>query len=867
MMDNADYLDRLYERYLKHPESVGAHSQAYFNQLDLKEDSTQGAQVASMNVLQAYRTWGHLCANLDPLGLQPRIRRPELGGEDPDLEALYCGSVGFEFMYLSQDQERLWLQTEIDSFQAADIAPAETLRLLELLLAAEGLEKYLAAKYPGAKRFSLEGCDSLIVALDAFIQGAGPEVQEIVLGMTHRGRLNALVNLLGKLPADLFAGFEESTQSSKLESGSGDVKYHKGFVTTIQTRGSAPVEVTLCHNPSHLESVLGVVLGSVRARLEQTPDQPRRVLGVVVHGDAAFAGQGVVMEALNMAQSVGYGTGGTVHVIVNNQIGFTTSNAKDARSTHYCSDLAKMFEIPVFHVNADDPEAVCKVAHLALKYWRQFSKDVIIDLVGYRRRGHNEADEPSVTQPLMYQTIKKHPSVFTQYAQRLMDLGRVSDQTLKAQEADYKKKLDQKNTLMAKGVCFGASRQNEAMWLPFQSLKDWRSSPKTGLLKEQLKGLCQALIQVPTHFRLHPRLAKIMEDRKRMAAGEMGIDWGFGELLAYASLLVEGYDVRISGQDASRGTFFHRHARVHDFETAQVHEPLNQLPDQQGRFRIFDSLLSEFAVLAFEQGYAASHPRCLTIWEAQFGDFANGAQVVIDQFIAASEQKWGQCSGLVLFLPHGYEGQGPEHSSGRIERYLQLCAQDNLQVVIPSETAQMFHLLRRQMLRSMRKPLIVFTPKSLLRDPQAAADAEALSQGAFLPVIDDPEAAVKQAEARHLIFCSGKIYHELVAASQAHRLTKVAFIRIEQLYPFPDVELRSVIGAYQSIESCHWCQEEPENQGAWLFIQNRLNSLLESLNQQALQLIARSEAASPAVGSSVLHAKEQAGLLARVLQL
>ncbi|MFM8454491.1 MAG: 2-oxoglutarate dehydrogenase E1 component, partial [Gammaproteobacteria bacterium] len=757
--DNAHYFDDLYEQYLNNPEVLEPPWQAYFSSIASvspasvfeKDHKAQGQATSDTmayrlsQLMQAYRLSGHLCAQIDPLEITPRLRPPnldwmkygfetkdllqpievQLGHEVfkgllqnllQDLEQIYCQSIGFQFMHLSDFEERTWLQAEIESLPKSNFDSVEQKRILDILLATEGLEKYLGAKYPGAKRFSLEGCDALIVALDKLIQLSGQnEIEEVVFGMAHRGRLNVLVNILGKVPEQLFLEFEGKHEHTE---GSGDVKYHMGFSSDIKTSGKN-VHLSLAFNPSHLEIVSPVVLGSVRARLERRNDLAgKQVLAIIMHGDASFAGQGVVMETLNMAQTRGYGTGGSIHIIVNNHIGFTTSHPKDARSTPYCSDLAKMLEVPVFHVNADDPEALCKVAILALKYRQKYAKDVVIDISGYRRQGHNEADEPSATQPLMYQKIKQHPTALSIYANKLIALNSISDAAFKAKQLQYREDLDARNKVVAKDCLAEIAQKYAVNWKPFTETS-WRNSPNTAVPHLMLKVLATSLVQIPEGFSPHARLKKILEDRRNMAAGNQEIDWGFGELLAYASLLAEGFHVRISGQDCGRGTFFHRHAVLHDQNTGQCYAALEHLSSEQGRFRIIDSLLSEMAVLGFEFGYAASEPKCLTIWEAQFGDFANGAQVVIDQFISSSEQKWQRYSGLVMFLPHGYEGQGPEHSSARVERYLQLCAQENIQVIVPSTPGQVFHMLRRQMMRMMRKPLIVFTPKSLLRHPKA----------------------------------------------------------------------------------------------------------------------------------------------------
>src|SRR6185312_297973 len=697
-------------------------------------------------------------------------------------------------------------------------SPEERRNILWQLTAAEGLERYLHTKYVGQKRFSLEGGDSLIPLFDDLIQRAGVTgVEEVVIGMAHRGRLNVLVNILGKSPSVLFSEFEGKydTAASK---GSGDVKYHKGFSADLRTP-SGNVHVVLAFNPSHLEVVDAVVEGSVRARQERRGDAAGdRVVPILVHGDAAFAGQGVVMETMQLSQARGYYTGGTIHVIVNNQVGFTISNPRDARSTMYCSDVAKMLEAPIFHVNADDPEAVVFVTRLALEYRMRFHKDVVVDLVCYRRHGHNEADEPAATQPVMYGVIRKHPTSRQLYADRL-----AADSVLTADDAakmveQYRQGLDEGRP-QARASLGMIGNKYTVDWSKYT--QDWSERVQTGVELKRLRALGERITSYPENFTLHPRVAQVMANRKKMLAGELPFDWGCAETLAYASVLEDGFSVRISGQDSGRGTFFHRHSVLHDQKSGEVYIPLQHVLERQPRFQVIDSVLSEEAVMGFEYGYSTTEPDALVIWEGQFGDFANGAQVIIDQFISSGEAKWGRLCGLALFLPHGYEGQGPEHSSARLERFLQLCAENNMQVCVPSTPAQMFHMIRRQMLRAIRKPLIVMTPKSLLRHDLSVSSLEEIKRGTFAQVIGEQE-DMPADKVRRVVFCSGKVYYDLLKARRKENLKDVALVRIEQLYPFPTDEYEAVLKKYSNAREFVWCQEEPQNQGAWYNIRHLL---------------------------------------------
>jgi 2-oxoglutarate dehydrogenase E1 component len=728
------------------------------------------------------------------------------------------------------------------------------------LTRAEGIERYLNTKYVGQKRFSLEGAETLIPMLDDLIQTSGKSgVQEIAIGMAHRGRLNVLVNVLGKSPQELFSEFEGDYDLAQLR-GSGDVKYHMGFSADIRT-DSGPVHVTLGFNPSHLEIVSPVVEGSVRARQDRRADEDgTQVLALVIHGDSAIAGQGVVAETLQLSQTRAFKTGGTIHVVINNQIGFTSSDPNDTRSTPYCSDVAKMVEAPVFHVNSDDPEAAVAAMRMALEYRAAFRKDVVIDLVCYRRLGHNEADEPAATQPLMYAAIRSHPTVVQIYGDKLVEQGVLTAAARTEAADEYRQRLDR-----------GESANDHALgMIGNQFTVDWtryrdaslEETVDTGIPANEVQRLAGIANALPKGFTLNARVERIVDDRKRMANGELPIDWGFAENLAYASLLTQEFNVRLIGQDSRRGTFFHRHVAFHDAKTGEVIVPLDKVCDRPRAFTVADSLLSEEAVLAFEYGYSTTSPDCLVIWEAQFGDFANGAQVVIDQFISSGEAKWNRYSGLTLFLPHGYEGQGPEHSSARLERFLQLCAEHNMQVCVPSTPAQMFHMIRRQMVRPLRKPLIVMTPKSLLRHPLSTSPIKDLSHGRFRPLINEVEALDRKSITR-LVFCSGKVYFDLSEARKKHELFNVAIIRIEELYPFPIEEYANTVYQYPNANEIIWCQEEPQNQGAWYQIRHRL---VEPLSERHdLYYAGRPGAAAPASGIYALHARQQEAFVSAAL--
>jgi 2-oxoglutarate dehydrogenase E1 component len=914
---NATYVEDLYEAYLADPESVSEewrsvfdalppaesqeqpHSQVrdYFRRLakdnsryatPVSDPQTDAKQVKVLQLINAYRFRGHQNANLDPLGLWKRETVAELDpafhnltGADLDatfnvgsyaigketmklkelvdaLKKTYCGSVGAEYMHITSTEEKRWIQSRLEPVVGApQFSKEDKLRFLDSLTAAEGLEKYLGAKFPGAKRFSLEGGDALIPMTKELIRRFGEKGgREVVIGMAHRGRLNMLVNVLGKRPQDLFDAFagKYDTQSS------GDVKYHMGFSSDFDTPGGV-VHLALAFNPSHLEIVNPVVIGSVRARMDrlENPDG-RQVLPITIHGDSAFAGQGVVAETFNMSLTRGYGVGGTVRIVVNNQVGFTTSNPRDTRSTEYCTDIAKMVQAPIFHVNADDPEAVVQVTQLALDFRNEFGRDVVIDLVCYRRHGHNEADEPSATQPLMYQKIKKHPTPRKIYADRLIEDKAVSTEDVTSMINEYRDALDHGECVVKE---WRPMEKHSVDWSPYLG-HEWDMPYDSTYPLDKLKELGERVTRYPETHTLQRQVAKIYEDRKLMAKGEKLADWGFAEVLAYATLCDSGYEVRLTGQDSGRGTFFHRHAVLHNQNDASTYTPLCHLSDSQGQFQVYDSVLSEEAVMAFEYGYATAEPEGLTVWEAQFGDFANGAQVVIDQFLSSGEQKWGRMCGLTLLLPHGYEGQGPEHSSARLERYLQLCAEHNMQVCVPTTPAQVFHMLRRQVLRPMRRPLVVMTPKSLLRHPLAVSELETLASGTFQNAIGEID-DLDPKGVKRVVLCSGKVYYDLLDARRKNEQTDVAIIRIEQLYPFPQEEVAAILADYQHVNDFVWCQEEPQNQGAWYCSQHHFWAAIPA--GANLRYAGRAASASPAVGYTSVHLQQQKALVEDALTL
>lgn len=920
---NAPFVEELYENYLNNPTAVPEEWREYFDRLaqmpgfvardvahapvisafaELAKDGgfrpapaaggDNKKQSAVGQLVTAYRSIGTRWADLDPLKRLPRPKIDELepsfyGFTDADLnqsfsvgslkglpeiarlgdiletlKQTYCGTVGVEYMYMSDYNEKRWLQERLEGIRSRPTYSADQKkRLMERLTAAETLERYLHTKYVGQKRFSLEGGESLIVSMDEAIRTGGKlGIDEVVIGMAHRGRLNVLVNTLGKAPSMLFAEFEGKKKS---DLSAGDVKYHMGFSSDVSTPGG-PCHLTLAFNPSHLEIVNPVVEGSVYARqVRRGEDGKSKVLPVVVHGDSAVAGQGVNQEMLNFAQTRGYGTGGTLHIVVNNQIGFTTSDPRDYRSGHYCTDIFKMADVPIFHVNGDDPEAVALVTQLAMEFRQEFKKDVVVDIICFRKLGHNEQDEPMVTQPLMYKIISKHPGTRKLYGDRLIAEGVLPAEGPDQMIKEYREHLD-KGELLYNPVLAGYKHPMTIDWTPFLT-KGYIETCDTTVPMKELKRLSKALTTFPEGYTLHSRVKKIAEDRAAMGEGKLPVDWGMAENLAYASLLVSGYGVRISGEDVGRGTFFHRHAAFHDQNRENWDEgtyyPLKNLQEKQAGFQCYDSVLSEEAVLAFDYGYASANPYEMVIWEGQFGDFANGAQVVVDQFITSGEHKWGRLCGLTMLLPHGYEGQGPEHSSARLERYLQLCAEHNIQVCVPTTPAQVYHMLRRQVIRPLRKPLVALTPKSLLRHKLAISTLEELAEGSFQTVLGEVDAHdAKKVE--RVVLCSGKVYYDLLEKRRAEGREDIAIVRIEQLYPFPEDDLAEVLASYKNLKHIVWCQEEPMNQGAWYCSQHHMRRVATAHKKTLfLEYAGRDGSAAPACGYASMHAEQQDKLL------
>ncbi|MET1256167.1 2-oxoglutarate dehydrogenase E1 component [Aliikangiella maris] len=910
---SVSYVEELYEQYLESKESVSEEWRDYFDSLvngsattdqdishqQIKQQFFELAQkkkvsgtvslehetkqVGVLELIESYRVRGHQKASLDPLGLMERRQVADLklshhGLSDLDLSTqfqtqtlyfgketatlkeiidglnkTYCSSIGAEFMHIVSSREKKWFQQRLESVQSHPAYDKETkMGLFDRLMAAESLEKYLGAKYPGAKRFGLEGGESLIPIVDQLIQKAGMyESKEVVIGMAHRGRLNVLVNILGKKTGILMAEFEGTAEHGL---GSGDVKYHQGYSSNVMTPGGE-VHLAMAFNPSHLEIVSPVVQGSVRARQNKRKDKTGdTVMPIIIHGDAAFSGQGVVMETLQMSQTRAYKTGGTVHIIVNNQVGFTTSRKDDARSTEYCTDVAKVVEAPILHVNADDPEAVLFVSQLAADYRYKFKKDIVIDLVCYRRRGHNEADEPSGTQPLMYNIIKKLPSVFSQYSSQLIEENHTNTAEVNQHIEAYRAKLD-KGESVVKTLVDNPDKALFFDWTPHLG-HTWHSDGDTTYDKQELVKMAHEFCSVPEGFALQRQVKKVIDDRLKMANEEIAVNWGFAETLAYASILRQGHAVRLTGQDVGRGTFSHRHAALHDQKTGETYIPLQHLSNIEKTFKIYDSFLSELAVLAFEYGYATTNPSTMVIWEAQFGDFANGAQIVIDQFITSGEHKWGRLCGLTLLLPHGYEGQGPEHSSARLERFLQLSAEENIQVCVPTTPAQIFHLLRRQIIRPLRRPLVVMSPKSLLRHKEAVSSMDDLANGRFHNVIPEIE-SIKPEKVTRLILCSGRVYYDLLENRRASGAEHIAIVRIEQLYPFPEDDLYNAIKQYKNLETVVWCQEEPKNQGAWFSTRHHLkDAVTRHIKKLKVHFAGREASAAPAAGYIALHVKQ-----------
>ncbi len=924
---NAPYVEEMYEAYLDNPASVAESWRAYFDALqhvpatdgsDARDvahapviesfaqrakanafgNRASGAdlavarkQVHVQSLIAAYRFLGSRWADLDPLQRTERPKIPELEPSFYDLtesdmdisfssantyfstaeqmtlrqivQALretYCGSIGAEYMHITDPTEKRWWQERLEAIRSKPSFSAEKkIHILDRLTASEGLERYLHTKYVGQKRFSLEGGESFIASMDELVQRGGETgVQEIIIGMAHRGRLNVLVNTLGKMPKDLFNEFEHKGPE---DLPAGDVKYHQGFSSDVTSPGG-PVHLSLAFNPSHLEIVNPVVEGSVKARMDRRGDKDgAQVLPVLVHGDAAFAGQGVVMETLALAQTRGYYTGGTVHLVINNQIGFTTSDPRDTRSTLYCTDVVKMIEAPVLHVNGDDPEAVVLCTQLALEYRQQFKKDVVVDIICFRKLGHNEQDTPALTQPLMYKKIAQHPGTRKLYGDKLVAQGVLPADGPDLMFKAFRAAMDEgRHTVDPVLTNFKSKYATD--WSPYLG-KKWTDSCDTALPLAEFKRLAERITTVPSNFKVHSLVEKVLADRAAMGRGDINVDWGMGEHMAFASLVASGYPVRLSGEDSGRGTFVHRHAVLHDQNREKwdtgTYVPLQNVADGQAPFVVIDSLLSEEAVLGFEYGYASADPVTLTIWEAQFGDFVNGAQVVIDQFIASGEVKWGRSNGLTLMLPHGYEGQGPEHSSARLERFMQLAADNNMQVVQPTSASQIFHLLRRQQLRMFRKPLIIMTPKSLLRNKDATSPLSEFTKGEFRTVIGERDATIDAAKVKRIVACSGKVYYDLVKARNEKKAGDVALLRVEQLYPFPHKAFAAEMKKYPNLGEIVWCQDEPQNQGAWFFVQHYVQENMAE--GQKLGYAGRPASASPACGYAHLHQEQLKSLL------
>ncbi len=923
---NAWFVEELYEAYLNKPDSVEPEWRTYFDSLqqgvgekDIAHSPIQQAyanatqhrrlgitiqapaadavthqkQTAVLQLINAHRFNGHRQSDLDPL---KQYQRPDIPELDPAFHGLteddmdktfntgslfaadeitlreiihiikttYCGSIGAEYMHINETEQKRWIQKRLEEPLATPNFDREKrIRILDRVIDANALEEYLHTKYVGQKRFSIEGGESLIPLLDEIIQDGGKQnIQEMVIGMAHRGRLNVLVNAIGKKPSELFDEFEGKTMESI--TGSGDVKYHMGYSSDISTPGGS-VHLTLSFNPSHLEIIDPVVEGSVRARQDRRADYDHNeVLPILIHGDAAFAGQGVIMETFNLSQTRGYSTGGTVHIIINNQIGFTTSDPLDSRSSLYCTDVAKMVQAPIFHVNGDDPEAVVFVTKLALDFRMEFNKDVVVDMVCYRKHGHSEADEPMTTQPIMYKQVRQHPGVRKLHTDKLIAEGVITQEEADAIAKEYIDSLESNQGVAGTHV----EHANPKYLLNFTRYIGtvWTHPVETNISQASVDRLTALTTTIPNDFELSPAVAKVMESRKQMGNGEVMMDWGYAETMAYASLIDDGYPIRISGQDSGRGTFFHRHAIVHNMKDGQTYMPLQHIKDGQPNFLVINSTLSEEAVLAYEYGYSSAEPNALVLWEAQFGDFANGAQVVFDQFISSCEAKWARFCGLTVFLPHSYDGQGPEHSSARLERYLQLCAEQNMQVCFPSTPAQMFHMLRRQMLRPYRKPLIVMSPKSLLRRKLSTSPLEELVNGKFQTVIDEIDDIDKD-EVTRLLLCSGKVYFDLLEQRRESEIKNIAIARIEQLYPFPRDDLKAIMDQYHNLKEVVWVQEEPKNQGAWYYMQSRGTMIGCLKDQHTFGYAGRFYSASPATGLMPVHLAQQKELISDALQL
>jgi 2-oxoglutarate dehydrogenase E1 component len=921
---NANFVEDMYEQFLNDPESVSEQWRDQFNSIrdgsetidiphssikkhfaDLAKAPTgvrviQGGssadqlakQAAVSRLMNAYRINGHKQANVNPLKNEkkPLIAEldiafhglseldlntnfdtgtlhntPEqLALKDilPILQETYCDSIGVEYMHISDTEMRSWVRRRMEGPRGhLDLNAEQKTWLLKLVTAAEGIENHLHRTYVGQKRFSLEGGESLIPMLDEMLQRSGEHgVKEAVIGMAHRGRLNVLVNIFGKKPSILFEEFEGKRSASPTKNGSGDVKYHMGFSSDIATP-SGDMHLALAFNPSHLEIINPVVEGSVRARQDRRGESGEdEVIAIQIHGDSAFSGQGVVMETLQMSRTRGYGTGGTIHIVINNQVGFTTSNPADTRSTLYCTDVAKMLETPILHINGDDPEAVLFASQLAVDFRKEFKQDIVLDMVCYRRRGHNEADEPAVTQPMMYSTIRALPTTRKIYADRLVKEGTIAVDEPAKLEANYRSSLE-KGEIVSRPILEHKVNPFVAKWDAFLSSK-WDDPCDTTVTAKEFSKVSELMLKLPPEFALQARVEKVLETRKKMSVGAQPIDWGYAENMAYGTLIAKNRNIRITGQDVGRGTFFHRHAVLHNTKNGESYIPLRHLMLEQGSFSLYDSFLSEEAVLGFEYGYSTTEPDDLVIWEAQFGDFANGAQVLMDQFISSGETKWGRLCGLVMLLPHGYEGQGPEHSSARLERYLQLCAEHNMQVCVPSTPAQIFHLLRRQSISNFKKPLVIMSPKSLLRHKLATSTLEELTQGAFQPLIHEID-DIDPKKVTRMVICSGKVYYELLEQRRTDNLKHIVIYRAEQLYPFPIDEIQESMKKYPKLKQLVWCQEEPMNQGAWYQIRHRFFDVLSK--KLDLKYAGRDMSASPAVGQFSLHVEQQQKLIHEAL--
>ena len=918
--ENAEFVDRLYRQYLQDPASLDGEWRAFFKGFELgflrAEDADIQAEDADIQaesagdapdrrhrqrtdrgvfaLVQAYRTLGHFVAQLDPLGHNresiPLLELSEFGLSDEDLEKgvgkggflgetdgslqgligrlrdTYCGNIGVEYMDIPDKEQRDWLQERIEPcFNRHAFSEDEMRHLLSRLVEAEEFEQFLHTRYIGQKRFSLEGGESLIPLLDTLVEsGASQGVDEVVIGMAHRGRLNVLAHMLHKPYEHILSEFEGAADDGRGDT-EGDVKYHMGYSYDHVTEAGRKVHLSLSYNPSHLELVDPVIEGIVYAKQAYLrDDEGTRVVPVLVHGEAAFTGQGIVAETLNLSELNGYGTGGTIHIIINNQLGYTAT-PEETRFSPYPTDVAKQIQAPVFHVNADDPESVVQAARVAMEFRQRFKVDVIIDLWCYRRHGHNEADDPTVTQPLMYQQIAQHASTLKLYTAELVRGQRIKQEQVDELHHRVRSRLDEAQEMAKKLQVAPRTASFGGVWQGLSWATEERSAD-TGVEREKLQRIAELATQAPEGFSLHRTVKRIVDARRKMASGEESLDWGCAEMLAFGSLVIDGIPVRLAGQDSQRGTFAHRHAAWHDIKTGQVHIPLANMSPDQADFVVLNTMLSELAVLGFEYGISSADPRRLVLWEAQFGDFVNGAQMIIDQFISSSEAKWQRMCGLVLLLPHGSEGMGPEHSSARLERFLQLCAKNNMQVAYPTTPAQFFHVLRRQMLRNFRKPLVLMTPKSLLRHKLCVSPLDELVDGTFHSVIDDVEVASVES-VRRIVLCSGKVYYDLLEARRKAEGSEgdIALVRVEEIYPFPSKELGELLARYKSVEQIFWVQEEAKNMGAWSFVRPHLEALLPE--QCELSYVGRDEAASPAAGSLHVHQSEQREIVDQALDM